>query len=252
MENDQTKEKDSIIKELFKIGAHFGFSRARRHPSANSYIYGYKNKTAIIDLEKSLDSLEKASEFVKKVAAEGKQMLFVGSKNEVRDIIKQVADSIDMPYVTERWIGGTFTNFKQIRSRVQTLVNFKDKQVKGELSVYTKKERGVIGKQVEKLEKFFGSIVGMEKTPGAVFLVDVKEESIAFEEATLLNIPVISLSSSDCDIRRVAYPIVANDSSRETVKYFATKIAQAYSEGKKMAQTLAKEKAEAQAVKTGE
>lgn len=242
MQKDNSQEKDGIIKELFKLGAHFGFSRARRHPSSSSFIYGFKNKTAVIDLEKTIESLDKACEFVAKIASEGKQVLFVGNKNEIRNVIKEAALKIDMPYVAERWIGGTFTNFKQIKGRVQTLKDYKDKQVKGGLDVYTKKERVVIDREIEKLERFFGSLSVMEKLPGAVVIVDVGEEAVAFDEALVAKIPVVGISSSDCDISRVAYPIVANDSSRESVKYLVDKLVSAYQEGKKLAKTEVKEK----------
>lgn len=234
-QNNLSGIKDTLVKELFKIGAHFGFSRTRRHPSTGEYVYGYKNKTAIINLEKSADLLAKAKEFVKGVAAQNKQILFVGNKNEAREIMKKNATEIDMPYVAERWIGGTFTNFKQIRSRVEKMKDYKDKAAKGELSVYTKKERGVIAKEVEKLEKFFDGIVPMDKLPGAVFVIDPNEERIAVDEAKLLNIPVIALSGSDCDIRAISYPIVANDSSITSIEYFTREIKEAYAEGKKVA-----------------
>lgn len=229
----EIKDRDSVIKELSKLGAHFGFSRSKRHPSTSAYIFGFKNKTAMVDLGKSLDSLDKAKEFVAKIASEGKQVLFVGNKREAKEAISTLAKEVEAPYVVERWIGGTFTNFKQIRIRVEKMKDYRDKEQKGELMVYTKKERGVIAKEVEKLEKFFASIANMEKIPGAIFVVDVNAEKIAVDEAHLLKVPVITLSSPDCDIRGIEYPIIANDASRATIEYVVKNLTEAYKEGKK-------------------
>ena len=245
MSNDTLpKNKESIVKNLFKLGAHFGFTRSRRHPSVSPYIYGFKNRTAIVDLEKSLEALEAAQEFIKKIGSEGKQILFVGNKNEARGIIKKYAEVIDMPYVNERWVGGTFTNFKQIRSRIEKMKDWREKGKTGGLAVYTKRERGMIAKEMEKMGRLFTGIENMEKLPGAIFTIDAKEEAIAIAEAQGMKIPVVALCGTDCDIRSLAYPIVANDASRATIEFFTDAMAQAYREGKTMAQNMAKEKLE--------
>ena len=224
--------KDEKVRELFEAGAHLGFSRARRHPSVNQYIFGFKNRTAIVDLEKSLSSLEKAKELVKKIASEGKQILFVGSKNEAREAIRRAAESIDMPFVIGRWVGGTFSNANQIRSRINRMRDLIEKDKKGELSVYKKKERGMIAIELEKLQKNFANIDNMEKLPAVVFVVDPKEEKIAVDEANQVNIPVIALSGTDCDVRGIKYPVIANDASKATIDFFAKSLALAYAEGK--------------------
>lgn len=241
------KSKEEKIKELFRLGAHFGFSRSRRHPSVNSFIFGFKNKTAIIDLEKALESLEKAKELVGRLGAEGKQILFVGNKNEARAIIQKYASVINMPYVAERWIGGTFTNFKQIRTRVEKLKDYQEKEKTGDLAMYTKKERGLMALEKEKMEKIFSGIENMEKLPAAMIVVDVKEEAIAVQEARKAKIPVVSLSSSDCDIRGIDYPIIANDYARTSIEFFISELVEAYRAGKTSAQSAPKEKAEATA-----
>lgn len=247
MQKDVSKNKESLVKDLFKIGAHFGYSRARRHPSVSEFIFGFKNKTAVIDLEKSLESLEKAKGFVAKLASEGKLVLFVGTKSEAKGVIKNYASFIAQPYVTERWIGGTFTNFKQIHARITKMKDYRAKDKAGELSVYTKRERTMIGIEREKMEKYFGGFEDMDKVPAAMVVVDSDYEKIAVLEARQSNVPVIALSSSDCDIRGLEYPIIANDSSKASIEFFIAALEEAYKEGKTQAQTLAKAKADAAA-----
>ncbi len=232
---NQTKDQDKqgLVDQLFKIGAHFGFSRARRHPSTSPFVYGYKNRTAVIDLEKTVDLLDTASAFVEQIAREGKTILLVGNKNEARQAIAQAAKPLGLPYVAERWIGGTFTNFKEIRGRIARLLDLKKQEETGLLARYTKKERGVIAKEVSDLERYFASLVTMEKLPSAIFVVDAKEEAIAVYEANKAGIPVIALCNSDCDIRTVQYPIIGNDTNRESIKFFINAITEAYERGRK-------------------
>jgi small subunit ribosomal protein S2 len=244
MQKDVSKNKESLVKDLFKIGAHFGYSRSRRHPSVSEFIYGFKNKTAVIDLEKSLESLEKAKEFVAKLASEGKLVLFVGTKSEAKGVIKNYAGFIGQPFVTERWIGGTFTNFKQIRARINKMKDYRAKDKAGELSIYTKRERTMIGIEREKMEKYFAGFEDMDKVPAAMFVVDSDYEKIAVAEAKQSGVPVIALAGSDCDIRNIDYPIIANDSSKSSVEFFVAALGEAYKEGKTQAQNIAKAKSE--------
>lgn len=227
------KNKDEIIKELARAGAQYGCSRARRHPSALSWVFGFKSKTAIIDLEKTVESLERAKDFIREVASAGKQVLFVGTKSEAKEAVRRGAAQIGMPFVDERWIGGTFTNFVQIRKRIDRMQDLKDKEKKGELSVYTKKERSLINKEISDLERYFLSISDMVKLPGAMVVVDSDHERLAVDESLRLNIPVVSISGSDCDVRKVTYPIVANDSARDSIVYLINQLVEAYKEGKK-------------------
>lgn len=244
MQKDAGKDKDALVKDLFKIGAHFGYSRSRRHPSVSDSIYGYKNKTAVIDLEKTLDALAKVQEFVKKIASEGKQVLFVGTKNEARSVIKLYAGAIGQPYVTERWIGGSFTNWKQIHTRIDKMKDYRAKEIAGELDIYTKRERTMIGIERAKMEKYFSGIEDMDKMPGALFVIDPDYEKNAVAEAKQKNVPVIALAGSDCDIRLIDYPIVANDASKASADFFVSAIVEAYKEGKTAAQTAAQAKSE--------
>jgi small subunit ribosomal protein S2 len=216
------------LDELFKSGAHFGFGKSRRHPSIRDFIFGSKNKTDIFDLEKTSIELEKALEFVHKLGEEKGQILFVGGKNEAREAVKAGAERIGMPYVAGRWIGGTLTNFTEIRKRVDTMLDLLSQKEKGELAKYTKKERLLIDRDIEKLQRFFSGIVSMTSMPKAIFLVDARYEDTALREAKQLGIPVIALCGSDTNIKPIDMPIPGNDSAKASIKFFVDKIVQAY------------------------
>ena len=195
-------------------------------------IFGVKNNVEIIDLEKTSDLLSNALEFVEALAKEGKQILFVGSKNEARESVKNGAMSIDMPYVINRWIGGTITNFSEIKKRIARLEELVSKKEKGELGMYTKKERLSIDREILDLEKHFGGLLPMKQLPSAIFVIDSKHEKIAVKEAKDFGIPVIGLLGSDCDIKEIDYPIPANDASRSSITFFVNKIVDAYDRSK--------------------
>lgn len=217
---------------MFTAGAHFAFSRSRRHPTIAPYIFGMKNRVEIFDLEKTHDLLAKAREFVKKMASEGKQILLVGGKSEARDSIKQAALSLDMPYVAGRWIGGTLSNFKEIRSRVDKFLDLTAKREKGELAKYTKKERLLIDREIEKLDRFFSGLIPMKDMPKALFVIDSKHEKSAIAEARKVGIPVVALLGSDCDFTDAEYPVPGNDASIRSIAFFIDSIVWAYKEGK--------------------
>jgi len=219
---------DTIIEKMFKVGAHYGYSKTRRHPSLSKYIYATKNKTDIIDLEKTNIMLEKAVEFIKNLSATGKTVLFVGTKPEAKNITKNVAISLNMPYVSERWIGGTLSNFTEIKKRIIELENYRKDSAEGGLDKYTKKERVVMAKKMEKLERYYSGLVGLKKTPDALFIIDSRAEHIAATEAQKSNVPIISLVNSDSNIKGIEYPIVGNDSSIPSIKFFTEAIANAY------------------------
>jgi len=221
------------IKEMFDVGAHFGFSKSRRHPSTLPFIFGRKNNVEIFDLEKVEEKLEEAKAFAATVAGEGKQILFVGGKKESQRPIKEIADKIDMPYVSGRWIGGTLTNFNEIKLRTKRLLDITDQRDKGQLGKYTKKEKLLIEREIIKLEDRFGGIVNFNGKPGVLFIIDADKEENARNEAIKEGIPVISLMSSDCDVTKVDYAIPANDSSVRSITYFLNEIAEAYESGKK-------------------
>jgi small subunit ribosomal protein S2 len=221
------------IKTLFEAGAHFGFPRARRHPTAAPYIFGTKDRTDIFDLELTEKRLEAAQTFVSSLAASGKQLLIVGGKNEALSIVKEVADRIGAPYVAGRWIGGTLTNFKNIRKRVDLFLKLSAERDSGELEKYTKKERVLIDRDIENLMVRFGGLVSMTDLPGALFVVDSRHEDTAVKEANQLGIPVVGLSNSDCNFAMVQYPIPANDTSVKSIRLVAEAITASYEAGKR-------------------
>ncbi len=234
-ENTTTAGTLDVIDAMFKVGAHFGYSRARRHSSVKTALFGAKNGVDIIDLEKTAVQLSRAIEFVSGLSKEGKNILFVGSKNEVRDIVEAAARSIDMPFVVERWIGGTFTNFSEIKKRILYMKDLSDKTTKGELEKYTKKERLLLERELESLKTNFGGLCSLDNLPSALFVVDPREENIAVVEAMKMNIPVVALLNSDCNMNEIDYPIVANDAAVPSVTHFVNEIRDAYRAGKKIA-----------------
>ncbi len=229
---DSKKEStDNIVEKMFKAGAHYGYSKSRRHPSVSSYIYTTKNKTDIIDLEKTSLMLETALEFVKELGSKSKTILFVGTKPEAKEAVKTMAEALNMPYVAERWIGGTLSNFTEIKKRINELENYRKDSADGGLDKYTKKERVVMAKKMEKLARYYSGLVGLKKAPDAVFIVDAKSEHIAATEARKYDVPVISLMNSDSDIKKIDYPMVGNDTAIPSIKFFASAITSAYKEG---------------------
>jgi small subunit ribosomal protein S2 len=227
-----TKTKSGAIEAMFKAGAHFGVAKSRRHPSTKSFVFGIKNKIEIFDLEKTEASLEKAKAFIATVASAGKQVLFVGGKSEAIPAVRAAAAKASQPVVAGRWIGGTFTNFPQIRKRIEKYENRLKEKEKGELAKYTKKERLLIDREIAKFETLFGGIVSMKDKPGAIIVVDPKKEYIAVEEARQSNIPVVALASTDCDYSLVTYASPSNDSSASSIAYFLNELAAAYNAGK--------------------
>lgn len=220
-----------LVEQMFQAGAHYGYSKTRRHPSVSSFIYATKNKTDIIDLEKTAEMLKKAEEFVKELGSKNKILLLVGTKPEVKEAIKNAAESLNMPYVAERWIGGTLSNFSEIKKRINELETYRKENAEGELKKYTKKERVVLAKKMEKLAKYYSGLISLKKVPDALLVMDAKAESIAVTEAKQLNVPVVALVNSDTNIKSLLYPILANDASVPSVKFFATKITEAYKSG---------------------
>lgn len=221
---------ENLVKELFAVGAHYGYTRTRRHPTTKPFLYGTKNRTDIIDLEKTVKSLATAEEILKTLGSTGKQILFVGTKPEAKDVVKSAADSIGMPYVEVRWIGGTLTNEKQIKSRVSLFEDLSDKQDKNELETITKtkKEKLLLERKIEKLGRRFGGLTTMKGLPGALVVIDAAEEAIAITEANQMGIPVIALCNTDCNIKPVAYPVIGNDANKKAIEFILNRFIAAY------------------------
>lgn len=222
----------SDIQTLFSAGAHFARTRARRHPTASPYIYSTKDRTDIFDLEETEKCLEKARAFVQGLG--GRLVLFVGGKHEVAEIVKHAAMRAGVPYVAGRWIGGTLTNFKNVRKRVERLQKLMSERESGALEKYTKRERLLIDREIDELLTRFVGLQSMTELPAALFVVDSKHEDTAVREAKLLGLPVIALASSDCDFSLAKYPIPANDTSVKSVRLVCDEIADAFMAGKKV------------------
>jgi small subunit ribosomal protein S2 len=223
-------ETNPIIDKLFSAGAHFGYAPSRRHPSTASYIFGNKGGVEIFDLEQTAGLLENAKAFVKALATDRKTILFVGGKAEAREAIERAAGKLGAPSVSARWIGGTLTNFSEIKKRLGRLEELSSMREKGELAKFTKLERLLIDREISDLESMFGGLRGMTKLPDALFVIDPRKESGAVAEAVQLKIPVIALMNSDCDRSKIAYPVPGNDASRETSFVILDEITKTYAD----------------------
>lgn len=200
-----------------EAGAHYGYSRTRRHPTTSPYILGNKDGIDIINLEKTAGQIEKAAAFLGELGATGKTVLFVGVKPEARTAITETASLLRQPYITERWIGGILTNFSEIKRRINKLEDMKEQRMSGAFEKFTKKEQLLLNRELARLQKYFSGVVGLQKMPDALVIVDPKKENIATLEARKLGIPVIAIGNTDCSIRGITYPIVANDGSASSI-----------------------------------
>lgn len=224
----------SDLKTLYDAGVHVGYARTRRHPTSAPFLYSTKDRTDIFDLEETEKRLEVAAAFATALAQSGKTLLFVGGKHEAVHSVKSGAERAGLPYVAGRWIGGTLTNFKIIRKRIDRMEKLMADRESGELEKYTKKERLMIDREIEELQGRFGGIATLRDLPSAMFVVDTRHEKTAVQEANQMKIPVIGLSSSDCDFSLVQYPIPANDTSVKSIALIVERIAEAYQQGKKV------------------
>lgn len=231
VKGEPTLVKGGEIDNMFKAGVHYGYSRQSRHPKTKPYIFTTKNNVEIFDLEKVEKKLKEAEEFVKSLAKQGKFILFVGTKPEAKEAVLQAAKDINMPFCVERWLGGIFTNFSIIRKRMDYFENLKEAKTTDKWLKYTKKERLVFDKEIEKMERFFGGLVALKKKPDAIVIVDAKYEKVAREEAVKSSVPIIALMNSDNNPTGIDYPVVANDTARSSIEYFINRIASAYKEG---------------------
>ncbi len=228
-------ENQTLIDSLFKAGAHFGYSRSRRHPSTLKYLFGAKGGVELFDLEKTADLMDKALVFIRSLAADRKTLLLVSGKAESREALSRTAEALNLPYVSGRFIGGTLTNWTEIKKRTDRLLELSTLREKGELAKFTKLERLLIDREIEELELMFGGLKGMTKTPSAMLVIDPRREKIAVTEARKLKIPVIALLNSDCNADEITYPVAANDATGASVKLFLEKVKEAWEEGVKAA-----------------
>lgn len=220
------------MKQLLEAGVHFGHQTRRWDPKMAEYIFQARNGIHIIDLQKTSKKLDEAYEFMKTQAEEGKTVLFVGTKKQAQECMKEAAQKCGMFYVDQRWLGGMLTNFGTIRKRVDRLKELETMQEDGTFDVLPKKEVIILKKEMEKLEKNLGGIKEMTELPGVIFLVDPKKERIAILEAKKLNIPVVGLIDTNCNPEEVDYAIPGNDDAIRAVKLIADVMANAVIEGK--------------------
>ncbi len=208
----------SLIERLFSVGAHFGFKKSRRHPTVAPYLYGTKDGNDIFDLEKTADLIATASEALKEAGLNGKTVLFVGTKTEVVTIVKNAAEKVAMPFVVNRWIGGMLTNFSEIKKRISRLDELQSGTASGELErKYTKKERMVLGRESTKLEHNFKGMSTLTRIPDLMVVVDPRHDHIAVKEAQHMKVPVVAIMSSDCNVSLIKYPVLVNDSLKDSV-----------------------------------
>lgn len=227
------------IEQLLVAGAHFGHLRRRWNPKMRPFIYGERDGIHIIDLRKTVVLLDLARQAALDIAAEGKIILFVGTKPQAKEAVKAAAQRCGMPYVIERWLGGMLTNFSTIRRSIKRLATIDKMESDGTFEKLTKKERLLLSRERDRLRLVFGGIEDMTRLPGALFVVDIKKEDIAVKEAQILGIPVIAIVDTNSDPSQVDYPIPANDDSIKTIELVASVIADAVLEGKQIARTRA-------------
>ncbi|HHY81085.1 MAG TPA: 30S ribosomal protein S2 [Clostridiales bacterium] len=220
------------MKQLLEAGVHFGHQTRRWNPKMAPYIFTDRNGIYIIDLQKTVKKFEEAYNFVRDLSAEGKDILFVGTKKQAQESIESEAKRCGMYYVNQRWLGGMLTNFKTIRQRIDRLNELDEMETNGAFDVLPKKEVIKLRLEKEKLEKNLGGIREMKNLPGALFVVDPRKERIAISEARALGIPVVAIVDTNCDPDEVDYVIPGNDDAIRAVKLFASKIADAVLEGR--------------------
>ena len=220
------------VKELLEAGAHFGHHTSYWHPKMKKYIFTQRNGIHIIDLEQTVTMLERACSFARDLAASGQTILFVGTKKQAQQVIEEEGKRCGAYYVNQRWLGGMLTNFATIQARIDYLVRLEDRREKGELDYLTKKEKGRLEKEIQRLNEQMGGFKEMTSLPGALFIADPIKDKIAFAEALKKDIPVIAVVDSNCNPDNIDYPIPANDDAIKAIKLICSKIADAIIEGK--------------------
>ena len=226
------------MKALLEAGVHFGHQRRRWNPKMRQYIFAHRNGIHIIDLQQTLHFLERAAEFVEGLAADGKQVVMVGTKKQAQDTVSAEAERCGAFHVSTRWLGGTLTNFKTIQTRIDYLVQLEERQKKGALDVLPKKENLRLTHALGKLNRYLGGIKEMTELPGALFVIDVGKEGIAVAEARRVGVPVVALVDTDCDPTLIDYPIPGNDDAIRAIRLVTSRIADAFMDGVNRRQSL--------------
>lgn len=218
------KEINLDIKEMLKVGLHFGHRASKTHPKMHPFIFGMRNTVHIIDLEKTKVEFEKALKFIESLIVQGKTLLFIGTKIQWRDQVQKTAKDLELPYITERWAGGTFTNFEVIKKRIDYLKELEGKKKSGELEKYPPKEKADFEKKLRELELKFGGIKNMEKLPDVIFVWDMRKDALAIKEARKVGVKVIGVADTNVDPTLADYPIPANDDAISSIKYILEKV----------------------------
>jgi small subunit ribosomal protein S2 len=220
------------LEELLEAGAHYGHQAKRWNPKMSQYIYGVQEGVHVFDLVKTKEALEEALNILKKNISEGKIVLLLGSKKQIKDKIIEIGKETGCPYVSERWLGGTLTNFDQIKRSLDKLAEMKTKMAAGEYKKFTKKERLLIEREIARLERFFGGMSSLEKLPDLIFIVDTHKEISAVKEARRAKIETVGIVDSNADPSLIDYPIPMNDDATKALEYVLNLIKQAIIEGK--------------------
>jgi small subunit ribosomal protein S2 len=223
------------MKQLLEAGVHFGHQTRRWNPKMKRFIFGERNGIYIIDLQQTLSRIETAYTFVRDVVAKGGSVLFVGTKKQAQDPIQQYAEKSGMPYINERWLGGMLTNFQTISKRVGKMLEYERMRDSGEFDAMPKKEALLLGRELDKLERYLGGIRAMERLPQAIFVLDTKKEHIAVTEANKLGIPVVAVVDTNCDPDVIDYVIPGNDDAIRSGTLLSRVVADAVLEGRHMA-----------------
>ncbi|MBS1959054.1 MAG: 30S ribosomal protein S2 [Bdellovibrionales bacterium] len=219
------------MKDMLEAGVHFGHQTNHWNPKMKPYVYGARNGIYIVDLQQTVDRAKKACEFIKSVAAEGKKVIFVGTKKQAKEVIEQEAKRANQYYVTERWLGGMLTNFQTVKASIDRLKKLDNLKNSESWNDYTKKEQAGFDRELSKLKKALGGIQEMKKLPGAIFLIDTTKEHIAIQEAKRLHIPTVAIVDTNCDPTGINHVIPGNDDAFRSVSLFAKMIADACLEG---------------------
>lgn len=221
--NKKSIVSEALVKEMLMAGVHFGHKKSNWNPKMKSYVFGLKNNIYIIDLEKTIEQLGKALDFIKETVKKGGKILMVGTRPQCQQLVEKAAKNSKMPYVVFRWIGGLLTNFQIIRKRVEYLIDLEKKKKSGEFTKYTKKEQLNFDREIEKLKKKFEGIKDLEKLPEAILVLSVKEQMTAIREAKRKNIPIVALADTDSDPSLVDYPIPSNDEAISALEFMISK-----------------------------
>ncbi len=229
-----------VLEDLLQAGAHFGHQTQKWNPKMKPYVYGERNGIYIIDIAQSVTLAETAYNFLKKTAASGKSVLFVGTKRQASQVMRDAADQCGAFHVTYRWLGGMLTNYKTISLSIDKLRKVEKMKANGDFELLTKKEQSKINKDIDKLEKNLGGIKNMRKLPGAIFVIDPSCEKIAIQEAKNLKIPVVAITDTNCDPTDVDYVVPGNDDAIKSISLFTNYFAQAVTEGSKNVKVKAK------------